>query len=111
MVDSAIVQSWFEDDPAVRALAAGKPRPKQAAVAKRVLEEILPARRAVWAERVLLLALWLRAGPEKFMPGGSPWRDCARLAHALQAGDGLADLPAMVAIAERSALAARSGRR
>ena len=111
LVDSAIVQSWFEDDPAVRALAAGKPRPKQAAVAKRVLEEILPARRAVWAERVLLLALWLRAGPEKFMPGGSPWRDCARLAHALQAGDGLADLPAMVAIAERSALAARSGRR
>ena len=109
MIDSPIVQSWFEDDPATRALAAGKPRPKQTAVAKRVLSEILPGRRAVWAERMLLLALWLRAGPDSFMPEGAPWHDCLRLAHDLLAGRDLAELPPMLAIAKRSAFAARAG--
>ena len=111
MIDSPIVQSWFEDDPTVRAMAVGKPKPKQAAIAARVLKDVLPDRRGVWAERMLLLALWLRAGRGNFMPIGSEWRGCAWLAHDLLAGRDLAELPPMVAIAERTAFAARAGRR
>jgi hypothetical protein len=29
---------------------------------QRVLEDILPARREIWAERLLLTTLWLQAG-------------------------------------------------
>ncbi|MSP01944.1 MAG: hypothetical protein EXR07_12970 [Acetobacteraceae bacterium] len=107
LVDSPMMLSWFEDDPTVRALVRGRPRPKHAAAVQRMLDEVLPARRAIWTERLLLMALWLRAGPKSALPAGA-WRDCAVLAHDLVAGRALADLPAMVAIAERSVYAARA---
>jgi len=37
------------------------------------------------------------------------WQDCVVLAHELLAGRSLSELPAMVAIAERSLFAARAG--
>ncbi len=105
-----MMQSWFEDDAAIRALVEGKPRPKPQVAVRRVLEEVLPARRAAWAERALLLALWLQAGPAATAsaatdPAGR-WQDCVVLAHALLSERPLAELPAMVAIAERSIFAA-----
>jgi hypothetical protein len=42
------------------------------------------------------------------MPAGR-WEDCVVLGHALLAGRPLADLPGMVAIAERSIFAAHAG--
>ena len=75
---------------------------------RRVLEEVLPARREAWAERLVLLVLWLRDSTEGALPA-EHWQDCAVLAHELLAGRPLAELPAMVAIAERSVFVARAG--
>ena len=79
-----MMQPWFDDDAALRALAEAGPSPDPA-----VLQ-----RRETWAERLLLLALWLRAGaaaanaPER-------WQDCVVLARALLAGGEGGDLPAV----------------
>jgi hypothetical protein len=108
LADDPAMQSWFDDDAAIRALVEGRPRPKPDVAVRRVLDEVLPGRRDAWAERLLLLALWLQAGGGQAMPAGR-WEDCVVLAHALLAGRPLADLPGMVAIAERSIFAARAG--
>ncbi len=105
LAEDPMLQSWFEDDATIRALVTGKSRPKPAMVMRRILEDVLPARRETWAERLLMLALWRRAGTGDGMPD-QRWQDCIVLAHELLAGRGLADLPAMVTIAERSAFAA-----
>jgi hypothetical protein len=101
-----MVQSWFEDGAAVRALVDRRPRLKPDVALRRMLEEVMPARREAWAERLILLALWLRDRTEGALPA-ELWRDCAVLAHELRAGRPLAELPAMVAIAERSLFVAR----
>ena len=101
-------ESWFEDDAAIRALVAQRPRPKPAELMQRMLEEILPARREKWAEKLLLTALWLRAAKAGTGALGR-WQDCIVLAHELLAGRGLAELPAMITLAERSLSAARWG--
>ncbi len=107
-VESPLMQSWFEDDAIVRALVEKRPRPKQEAAVRRMLEEVLPTRRESWTERLLLLVLWLQAAAGNPTPVGL-WQDCVVLAHELLAERPLTDLPAMVAIAERSILAARIG--
>src|SRR5271157_1669367 len=55
-----------------------------------------------------LTALWLRAAKAGTGALGR-WQDCIVLAHELLAGRGLAELPAMVTLAERSLSAARWG--
>jgi hypothetical protein len=108
LADDPMMRTWFEDDAAIRALVEGRPRPTHSMAARRVLEEVLPARRGSWTERLLLLALWLRAGPQD-ASSIERWKDCVVLAHELLAGRPLTELPAMVAIAERSVFAARIG--
>ena len=103
--EDPLLQSWFEDDAEIRAVVTAKSRAKLATVMRRILEDVLPARRETWAERLLLLALWLRAGKGDGTPD-ERWQDCIVLAHELLAGRGLADLPAMTVIAGRSAFAA-----
>jgi hypothetical protein len=103
-----MMQSWFEDDATVRALVEGRPRPKQEVSVRRMLQEVLPTRREIWTERLLLLVLWLQAATSNPRLVGQ-WQDCVVLAHELLAGRPLTELPAMVAIAERSILAARIG--
>nr|WP_294502147.1 hypothetical protein [uncultured Rhodopila sp.] len=101
-----MVQSWFEDGAAVRALVDKRPRLKPDVALRRVLEEVLPARRDAWAERLVLLALWLRDSTEDALPAELS-QDCLVLARELRAGRPPAELPAMVAIAERSVFVAR----
>ncbi len=101
-----MLQSWFEDEAAVRLLVDGRPRLRPDVVLRRMLEDVLAARRDAWAERLVLLALWLRDSTEGMMPAAL-WQDCAVLAHELRAGRPLAEVPAMVAIAERSVYVAR----
>jgi len=108
LAQDPIMQSWFEDDAEIRALVEGRPRPRQVVAVRRMLEDVLPARREAWAERLLLLTLWLRADTGDAMPA-QRWQDCVVLAHELLAGRLLAELPAMVTIAERSVFAARVG--
>ena len=109
VANNQMVESWFEDDAAIRPLASGIARLNPRVGVQRMLKEILPARREVWAERLLLTTLWLQAGnrDDSSADDGS-WQDCAVLAHELLAGRKLAELPAMVAIAERSIAAARA---
>ena len=102
-----MMQSWFEDDAAIRTLVEGKPRPKPDVAVRRALEELLTARRETWAERLALLALWLRDSTGDAM-SVERWQDGVVLAHELLAGRPLAELPAMVAIAERSVFVARA---
>jgi hypothetical protein len=104
----AMMQSWFEDDAAIRVVVEGKPRPRLDVAVRQVLEEVLPSRREAWAERLLLLVLWLRDSTGGAVPTAR-WQDCVVLAHELLAGRPLANLPAMVAIAERSVFVARAG--
>jgi hypothetical protein len=109
MANDRMMRTWFEDDAAIRALVEGRPRPRHKVAIRRMLEEVLPARREVWAERLLLLVLWLQAGPDDASTARR-WQDCVVLAQALLTGRPLQETPAMVAIAERSILAARAGR-
>jgi hypothetical protein len=104
----AMMQSWFEDDATVRALVEERPRPKRDVSVRRMLEEVLPARREIWTERLLLMVLWLQGATGNPTLAGR-WQDCVVLAHELLAGRPLKELPAMVAIAERSIFAARVG--
>lgn len=108
VADDPMMQSWFDDDAAIRALAQRRPRLKPEVAVRQMLEEVLSTRRETWAERQLLQALWLQAGTGDAKPTPH-WRDCVVLAHELLAGRALAELPAMVAIAERSMFAARVG--
>ena len=110
VADDPMMQSWFDDDATIRALVQRRPRPrpKPEVAVRQMLEEVLSTRREAWAERLLLQALWLQAGTGDAKPT-SRWRDCVVLAHELLAGRALAELPAMVAIAERSIFAARVG--
>jgi len=100
------MQSWFEDDAVIRALVESRPRLKPDAAVRQALEEVLPTRREAWAERLLLQALWLQAGNGD---DAERWQDCVVLARELMAGHPLTELPAMLAIAERSIFAARVG--
>ena len=104
-----MMRSWFEDDAAVRAVAGERPPLTRDAAVQRLLGEVLTARREVWAERLLLLVLWLQPGPRDAMSARRR-QDCVVLAQALLAGHPLQDIPAMVAIAERSIFAARAGK-
>ena len=92
--------SWFEDDESARALAALHPRNSKKLIAA-LLAEVLEPRRAIWAERLVWMALWTRAG------GGGPdlplWSDYARVAQTLYAGTPLAEVPLMTAIAKLTA--------
>ncbi len=101
-----MVQSWFEDDASIRPLAGGTARLNPQMAVQRVLEEILPLRREIWAERLLLTMLWLQGGVGKATPADGRWQDCTVLAHELLTGRKPAALPAMVVIAERSIAAA-----
>jgi hypothetical protein len=103
-----MMQSWFEDDAAIRVLVEGKPPLRPDVAVRRVLEELLTARREAWAERLALSVLWLRDSTGGAVPS-EQWQDCVVLAHELLAGRPLAELPAMVAIAERSVFVARAG--
>jgi len=103
-----MMRSWLDDDAEIRAVAEGRPRPKRDLALRRMLEEVLPARREAWAERLLLLALWLRAAAGNTLPA-ERYQDSVVLARELVVGRPLAELPAMVAIAERSLAAAGAG--
>ena len=103
-----MMQSWFEDGAAILAVAEERPRLTRDAAVQRLLEDMLPARREIWAERLLLIVLWLRAGPRN-ATSVLRRQDGVVLAQALLAGHPLQDIPAMVAIAERSIFAARTG--
>src|ERR1700694_3001236 len=68
----------------------------------RLLAEILPKRRAEWAERCLLMALRARAA--KDASNKALANDFVILTHALAGDRPLLDIPLMVAIAETTVM-------
>jgi hypothetical protein len=101
-----IAQSWFEDDPAIRALT-GRGARRGGKSVQALLDGFLASRREIWAERLLLTILWLEAGAGSDRARGETVRDLTVLAHELlvegeQGRPELAALPAMVVIATRS---------
>ena len=92
--------SWFEDDESARALCAVHARNSKKLMAA-LLTEVIEPRRGVWAERLVWMALWTKAGAAgRELPS---WVDYARVAQALYAGTPLAELPLMTGIAKLTA--------
>jgi hypothetical protein len=100
MSSQDVFGSWFEDGPQVQKALAKLPRTDKGRMIAVVLDDILPAQRAKWTERYLILALWCQAAADAKQRGHM--RDAVLVAHAL-AGDGaLDDIPAMAVIAAQT---------
>lgn len=88
--------SWFEDDELARDVCARLARtPRKAATA--VLAEVIEPRRALWAERLVWMALWTQAGGA--VPGLPDHHDFALVARALYDGKPLGEVPLMTGVA------------
>lgn len=96
------MRSWFEDDATISDLAKQSKTPVVAV--QLMLDDVLPGRREIWAERLFQMALWLRASDHSTPP--EVWQDAVVLAHELRAGRKLSELPAMIVVAKRSISAA-----
>jgi hypothetical protein len=97
MSQDDVFSSWFEDGPQVQQALAKLPRTDQTRMAAVVMNDILPGKRADWAERFLMMALCSGASTD---PGHEArTRDLVLVAHAL-VGDGPLDaIPFMSVIA------------
>jgi hypothetical protein len=107
MARVSVADSWFEDHQDVRRVIAKVPRRDNAAARQVVLTEILPGYRAAWAERFLLTALWCQSAMSATHRGWA--NDFVVLAHAVAGETSLEDIPVMVAIADQTVIAARTG--
>jgi hypothetical protein len=92
-----VFSSWFEDGPLVQKTLAKLPRTDRIGMIGLVMTEILPAKRAEWAERFLVLALWCQAAAEAKQRARA--RDLVLVAHALAGDDPLGEIPMMAVIA------------
>jgi hypothetical protein len=97
-----IIENWFEDGGEVRAILAAHEDDREVDAA---LRAFLETRRGWWSRICALSALTLRAAGD---PGSAEF---AAVAHLLEAGAPLADLPIVDAIVEGTILAGRGGPR
>ena len=92
--------SWFEDDEGARSLCTIHGRNSKKLIAA-LLAEVIEPRRAIWAERLVWVALWAKAGGAGTdLP---QWSDFARVAQSLYAGTPLTEVPLMTGIAKLTA--------
>ena len=107
MEDDRIIQSWFEDGPAIRDALAGFARNDRAGMMGVVLNQILPAARAQWAERFVLMAMWCEAAiDQKYRKRAA---DLIPVARALTGDVPIPEIPIMTIIAKQTLRAAISG--
>ena len=92
-----VFSSWFEDGPLVQKTLAKVPRTDRMGMIRLVMTEILPAKRAEWAERFLVLALWCQAAAEAKQRARA--RDLVLVAHALAGDAPVGEIPMMGVIA------------
>ena len=92
-----VFSSWFEDGPEVRQALAKVPRTDQAGMIAVVMDDILPNKRPVWAERFLMMALWSQAANDAIQRARA--RDLILVAHRLVGDEPLGAIPAMSVIA------------
>ena len=105
--EDEVFTSWYEDGPQVQQVLAKLPRADQGSMTAAIMTEILPNRRAEWAERSLLMALWLQASHE--VKRRSQARDLVLVAHALVGDMIVENIPLMAVIASQTVRAALLG--
>jgi hypothetical protein len=92
--------AWFEDDELVDGVVLhsmkGKGRNKESRAVVDIIVEVLEPRRAVWLERLVLMALWLKS--QQSAP--IPWHRMYHVAAGIAAGHPLKDIPLMLSIAK-----------
>ena len=91
-------ESWFEDDAALDAPLTGKRRSRSQEVAL-LLQDYLPGRRRAWAELIAWTALTLRQDEAT----ADDWLALALVARELLGDRKLTEIPAMTAIARKTA--------
>ncbi|OIQ63341.1 hypothetical protein GALL_551180 [mine drainage metagenome] len=103
MEDDRIIQSWFEDGPAIRDALAGFARNDRAGMMGVVLNQILPAARAQWAERFVLMAMWCEGAIDpKYRKRAA---DLIPVARALTGDVPIPEIPIMTVIANQTLMA------
>ncbi len=95
--------SWFEDDAevdaAIKRAQGKKRRPAPHRCIDAILEKILPPRRRLWLERLVLAALWLKAAKKPPVP----WEQMVLVAEAVaDEALPLEEIPLMMMIAGHS---------
>jgi hypothetical protein len=107
-IEEDFAESWFLDDAEVRAIVKRAPRRDTAKVVQQLIAEVLPKRKAEWAERFLLFTLRARAAKDRTHKALAT--DFAILAHSLCEDRDLATIPLMAAIARHTVEVARMAR-
>ena len=97
MSKDEIFGTWFEDGPNVQKTLANLPRTDHVGMTALVMTEILPEKRAAWAERFLMMAMWCQAASEAKQR--NKVRDLVLVAHALTTDEPLGAIPVMSMIA------------
>jgi hypothetical protein len=107
--EEEFASAWFEDDARVDTLlrdAVGPPERwlnGMERATKVLMKELLEAKRELWSERMLWMALWAESVEDRRRP---PWEDFTVLARLLRDGVPVGDIPLMHAVAARSVLSA-----
>jgi hypothetical protein len=99
--------SWFEDGPQVQKALAKLARTDQIGMTALVMTDILPNKRADWAERFLMMALWSQAAGEARQRARA--RDLVLVTHALTGDAPLGSIPLMSVIAMQTVRATLLG--
>ncbi len=107
MAKDEVFGTWFEDGPQVHKALAPLPRTDQVGMTAVVMQEILPAKRAQWTERFLMLALWCEAATDTRLRHRVP--DLVPVVHALAKQTPINAIPAMRMIAAQTVRAALLG--
>ncbi len=107
MTEDEVFGTWFEDGPQVQKALAKLPRTDQVGMIALVMTDILPDKRADWAERFLMMALWCQAAAEAKQRDRA--RDLVLVAHALTGDQPLDAIPIMAVIAMQTVRATLLG--
>jgi hypothetical protein len=104
MAEDDMFATWYEDGPQVQQALAKLPRTDKVAMTAAVMADVLPNKRADWAERFLMMALWCQAAAEAQQRTRA--RDLVQVAHALTEDKPLGTIPIMSVIAGHTVRAA-----
>lgn len=100
MTKDDLFSSYFEDGPEVKTTLAGLSRSDKIGMTALVLSDVLPAKRAEWAERFLMMAKWHAAAADAKLRDKA--RDLVLVAHALADDGPLEEIPIMAVIATQT---------
>lgn len=101
--------SWLEDNASVEAILlaiapSNQWHEKMATLSMKILDKIIEPKRFIWAERLMLMAIWAKntSTKDKFL-----FQSHMINARALQQGTPLEEIPLMVSVAARTILSAK----